>query len=62
MELFSDRSRWRRNVAVLLMRYAAIYVLAVSGGNYAVRWALSRVPDAARVNGGLAAGSATSSG
>lgn len=44
------------------MRYAAIYVLAVSGGNYAVRWALSRVPDAARVNGGLAAGSATSSG
>jgi len=36
------------------MRYAAIYVLAVSGGNYAVRWALSRVPDAARVNVGMA--------
>ena len=41
-------------MAVLLMRYAAIYVLAVSGGNYAVRWALSRVPDAARVNVGMA--------
>ncbi len=35
-------------------KYALLYLLAVAGGNYAVRWVLGRVPEVAGVNEGLA--------
>jgi len=34
--------------------YAILYVLAVWGGNYAVRWVLRQVPEVAEPAGGLA--------